>query len=158
MKFNELKQMQNAEVLKKRMELYPKIWSVLLIYGRNWMLEGKETDAAWAREFLKKLNACAAECGVIFSQPVYASFFKYREALMAIERKLAAGEVVTAAEFSALERIAAGQEGQPGLGTHLKADLGSYQDAIFRQEWSDPLTRVLTRLHSTARRTKIIAF
>lgn len=95
------------------------------------MIEGKETNAKWAREFLEKLNACNAECGVIFSQPVYESFHEYRTALMEIERKSAAGEAITGNDLAALVKITTRHD---GLGARLKADLGSYIDAIFRQQ------------------------
>jgi hypothetical protein len=47
----ELEQLQLKEVLAKRMEAYPKLWQVLLTYGRNWIIEGKARNADWAREF-----------------------------------------------------------------------------------------------------------
>jgi hypothetical protein len=132
-KLIELEQLQLQEVLAKRMEAYPKLWNVLLTYGRNWVIEGKPRDVEWSREFLRKLNECNAECGVFFSQPVYERFHAYRTALSEIADKLAVGTAVTAEEHQRLERISAGEDGKPGLGTQLKADLGSYRDTIFCQ-------------------------
>jgi hypothetical protein len=129
----ELEQLQLKDVLAKRMETYPKLWNVLLTYGRNWTMDGKQQDAEWSREFLRKLNECNAEFGVFFSQSVYAKFHEYRTALSEIANKLASGSAVTAEEYQRLVHISVGADGKPGLGTQLKADLGSYRDTMFRR-------------------------
>lgn len=49
-------------------------------------------DKDWATDFLLKLNACHAEFGALFSQPVYESFFEFRKALITVERKLRLGK------------------------------------------------------------------
>jgi hypothetical protein len=131
-KLIELEQTQLKEVLLRRLDAYARLWQLLLSYGRNWEIEGKQRDAGWAKEFLQRLNACNAEWGVFFSQAVYEKFHEYRTALTAIESKLAAGNTVPEAEFHRLTAISTGNDRVLGLGTQLKADLGSYRSMALR--------------------------
>jgi hypothetical protein len=132
-KMSELEQTQLKDVLTKRMDAYPKLWCIVQTYVSNWNLTKKPRDAAWASNFLSQLNACHAEYGVFFSQPVYERFFTLRGALIAITAKLSANQVVSNEELDSLETIYSGHKGMPGLATQLKADLGSYRPTIFVQ-------------------------
>lgn len=127
--FESLRQTQLRDILAKRMEAYPKLWSVILTYDLNWQLERKVIDKEWAKEFLTKLNQCNADYGVFFSQSVYSRFVEFREALINIERKLSNNEK---ADIQALGAIATGDKVKPGLGTLLKDDLGSYMPTVFQ--------------------------
>ena len=130
--FEAIRQTQLKDVLAKRMEAYPKLWSVMLKFDLNWQLEGKPLNHEWAREFLVSLNECNAEYGVFFSQPVYSEFHKFREAVSAIDQKTSRGESVSEDDLKLLETIAIGENSEPGLGTLLKADLGSYASTVFQ--------------------------
>lgn len=142
----ENRQAQLVEIIKKRIETYPQLWSVLLTYGRNWRLEGKVRDAAWAQEFLLQLNKCHAEFGVFFSQPVYAKFHEFQNFLKLIAEILSEGKEVYQEQYVQLFRIINGDqlEGTPGLATHLKNDLGSYSIAAIQRAKAQPLDDVLS--------------
>lgn len=130
--FESLRQTQLKDILAKRMEAYPKLWSVMLTYDLNWQIEGKVMDQEWAKQFLIKLNECNAEYGVFFSQSVYSKFYQFRSALIDIERKLSNDENIVRADIEALATIAVGDSSNPGLGTLLKDDLGSYMPTVFQ--------------------------
>src|SRR5262245_62761687 len=65
---------------------------------------------------------------VLGCQTVYEHFNAYRAALVRIESKLSSGDEVFINELDALEAVATGKEGKPGLASFLKNDLGSYRD------------------------------
>lgn len=132
-KSSELEQIQLKDVLGLRMKAYPKLWCIAQTYISDWSIEKKTRDAAWANEFLTRLNACHAKYGVFFSQPVYASFFKLREVLISIVAKAANQQDITEADVESLEKVYSGENNAPGLATHLKQDLGSYRPTIFER-------------------------
>jgi hypothetical protein len=123
--FESLRQGHLKEILTKRMDAYPALWSVMLTYDLNWQIEGRTLDKEWAREFLLEINKCNAEYGVFFSERVYEEFHEFRETVIKIETKLSKAEDITQ-DVSALGTIAL------RLGTRLKDDLGSYASTVFQ--------------------------
>jgi hypothetical protein len=133
-----LRQNVLTEVLDRRMNAYAALWSVMISHGLNWRLEGKPVDASWADGFLEDLNACNAAHGAFFSQAVYEKFFAYRSCLLEIRRRAGSGEPLGERDLLVLEAIASGVDGQPGLGTVIKDDLGSYVHPITRAALRSP--------------------
>jgi hypothetical protein len=123
-----LRQTQFTEILRKRIETYPKLWALLLKYNRHWKMSKRPRDANWAKEQLSALNDINGEIGIFFSQDVYEKFAAYRNALVKIESSLSAGDRVPPEELDALEAMIVGKTGSPGLATSLKNDLGSYRE------------------------------
>jgi hypothetical protein len=128
-KFRELEQAQLKDVLRARLEAYPELWRVLQSQISNWRLEGKRADGAWARRLFEDLNTCHARYGVLFSQPVYASFCEVRAAAGKLVAAYDPHHPVPAAAVEELDMIWSGR-GQPGLATQLKDDLGSYRSTL----------------------------
>jgi hypothetical protein len=116
------------DVVAKRMSAYAALWRVFITYERNWSIEQKPFDVAWATAFLLAVNECNAEHGVFFSEAVYKPFFEYRARLVEIIGLLKAGKVVGNAELKSLTEVSS--VGVPGrfsaLATAMKDDLGSY--------------------------------
>jgi outer membrane murein-binding lipoprotein Lpp len=128
-----LRQAQLGQILAKRLDAYPRLWSVLLTYGLNWAIERKPRNEAWARKYLSELNQCNAQCGLFFSQSVYVAFHRLRAHLVEIDFKLSKGELLDEAEFTRLDTIVSGVDGAPGLATYLKDDLGSYRPLMLQR-------------------------
>ncbi|HJP60688.1 MAG TPA: hypothetical protein VJ865_11835 [Gemmatimonadaceae bacterium] len=135
-RMEEYRQSQLQEILKARITAYPKLWNILVTYGRNWTISRKTRDLAWAQNFLAALNSCNAEIGVFFSEPVYAKFNEFRSRLITIELKLNSGESVPDDEYSQLFAVIVGNppDGAPGLATRLKNDLGSYSPVAIQHD------------------------
>ena len=109
------------------MDAYADLWKVVIGYGRNWFIEGKPADAAWATEFLTVLNACNAQHGVFFSEDVYRPFFEYRERLILIFAKAKEGLAIGPDDIAALTQLSThGAPGMKSLAGAMKDDLGSY--------------------------------
>src|SRR5262245_57552134 len=53
-----LRQTLLRDVLGRRMNAYAALWKVFITYERNWLVERKTFDRAWADEFLLALNVC----------------------------------------------------------------------------------------------------
>jgi hypothetical protein len=130
---DELRQTQLTEIVKRRIEVYPQIWSVILNYVINWQLEKKTRDKIWAKDFLSDLNKCNAENGIFFSESVYKKFYEFISALVKLEAKLSSDVDVTVEELKVLDDIFIGKAGSPGLATYLKDDLGSYQSVVLQR-------------------------
>lgn len=126
----ELEQTQLQEVLHRRLDGYSALWRILFTYGRNWILEGKVRDVNWAQEFLSTLNACNADWGVFFSEPVHERFQEFRRVLWEINTDLVNGSKVARERFNNLEAMAIGAPNKPGLGAFLKADIGSARPTV----------------------------
>ena len=128
-----LRQSQFTEILKKRIETYPKLWAIVLTHTSNWNIAGKPHDSEWVSGFLSAINECHAEIGVYFSQSVYKTFHELRTALVDLEQKLKPGEKATQQEVNEISAIFSGRNHSPGLATHLKNDLGSYGYAAIQE-------------------------
>jgi hypothetical protein len=133
--YEALRQEQFTEILKMRLETYPKLWKILLKYGHYWKYEGKLQDNTWVKEFLIELRECNAQIGIYFSQALYEKYFEYYCALVEIEFKFSKGKHVLPEELDSLDMIFLGNGNRPGLATILKDDLGSYRSiALQRRE------------------------
>jgi hypothetical protein len=104
-------------------QAYPKLWSVIQKNTSDWRTEGKDANAAWAKDFLRELNACHADWGVLFSQAAYERFFELRGALIQVVDK----GLPTAEDLFSLDVLWSGTHQRPGLATVLKDELDSYQ-------------------------------
>lgn len=115
------------DVLTKRMSACAALWRVFITYERNWLLEEKPFDLAWAETFLTELNVCNAEHGVFFSQKVYDPFFEFRNRLLTILAKLRADTPVDRTDIDSLIEVSTfGVEGALSMATAMKNELGSY--------------------------------
>ncbi len=131
MEFEALKQGQFIEILKKRLESYPKLWDILVRYNAENMV-GENRDEKWSSQFLRELDKCNAEIGVFFSQDVYIRFREYEGLLKIINHRLVDGNPVNKDDFDRLDKIYYGNLGAPGLATFIKDDLGSYSNVIIQ--------------------------
>jgi hypothetical protein len=123
----ELQQTQFANVIAKRIELYPQLWRIHVCYETNWQLECKPKDREWARRYLAELNEFNLTGGVFFSQALYEAFYKLREALHGAIVTTRDGESVPEAQTTNIRLIVYGTPGTDGLSTIEKDDLGSYR-------------------------------
>jgi hypothetical protein len=131
-----MRQAQMTDIVRKRIETYPKLYEIISIYGRNWELEGKVRDRAWASAFLMELINNNAVNGAFFSNVVYVWYGILRsflEELLKNEDFAIKGEASKKQEAK-LYAIIRGPEIQlkgekhlfPGLGSVIKDELGSY--------------------------------
>ena len=60
---SEMTQTQFRDILKKRIEVYPKLWSISIRYETNWTIEDKPKDREWAQQYLEELSAFNVEGG-----------------------------------------------------------------------------------------------
>jgi hypothetical protein len=91
-------------------------------------MERKAVDSKWACDFLIQLNACHAEWGVLFSEPVYKKLCEFRRALIEVVDK----PHPSRHDLDYLNLIWSGYEKPPGhvvlgLATFLKKELDSYE-------------------------------
>jgi hypothetical protein len=114
------------EVLDRRLAAYAAVWKVMISYDLNWVLENRPLDREWADSFLKTLNECNAEHGVLFAEPVYQRFTEYRACVLELRRRTGEGEILKEQDLNALIRVSAGTKERSGLGTELKDGLGAY--------------------------------
>ena len=138
MKNRELKEsyQQNQESLTggalsaltlKRIELYPKLWRVIITYGKNWKFNGNVHDGEWANKFLKEINDCNCECGVYFSKDVYLSFHKLRSKLHEISALCGKDDWLSDMQINEVNILLYGDK-EAGLCALLKDDLGNYKE------------------------------
>jgi hypothetical protein len=152
-----LRQAQLTEILKKRIETYPALYEILAVYGRNWEIEGKRHDHAWARAFLRVLIENNAKNGAFFSQTVYDHYSELRTALEHLTKDLASGRQATREEVDALYEIIRGVtlpsgERAAGLGTYIKDELGSYITTVVSAAHPglEPATHIVSKPQSDA--------
>lgn len=127
-------QTQYQEIIKKRIEFYPKLWKIMIHYETNWTLAGQPMTREWAQEYAHELNEFNLDGGVFFSQSVYAAFFQLRQHLHDAIRETQPGAEVTRDLTSRILQVTSGDvEYGPGLSTHLKNDLGSYRSVVLAQ-------------------------
>ncbi len=131
----QLRQAQLGQILQKRIEVYPILWSINIRYLTNWKLDKKLQDREWAENYLRELNAFNIDNGLFFSQKLYGKFVKLREYLTAAVEKTPAGGEVLKKQTSLIWEEVYGKKNKPpkkptpGLSTFLKDDLGSYSGA-----------------------------
>jgi hypothetical protein len=123
----EVQQTQFAEILKKRIEVYPQLWRVHIHYETNWTLAQKPKTGAWAEEYRDALNDLNLNIGVFFSQALYEKFHDLRQELDSAARSTSSDAVVSDERLKRIRSIVYGTDGQPGLSTIEKDDLGSYR-------------------------------
>ncbi|MGY0020897.1 hypothetical protein [Streptomyces sp. cg35] len=123
-------QAQFQEIIKKRVEYYPKLWKIHIHYETNWTLSARPKTREWAEQYVQALNEFNLDGGVFFSQPVYMKFFELRRYLyQAIEATPPGAEVPSELTRRIQEAVYGGPGYEPGLSTYAKDDLGSYQTA-----------------------------
>jgi hypothetical protein len=120
-------QSQFSEVLRKRIEIYPRLWSIHIRYETNWELDRRPKTGGWAREYLDALNDLNVEGGVFFSQALYEKFFQLRAQLDAAAQQMPADALIPPDRVAAIHDIVYGKAGDPGMSTIEKDDLGSYR-------------------------------
>jgi hypothetical protein len=138
-----LRQAQLSEILRKRIDVYPSLYEIISVFGRNWEIEGKARDQAWAKAFLKALIDNNAKNGAFFSERVYKWYGFLRTFLESSSNALIDREA-TNAEIDLLYDIIRGpaykNDGSisrlAGLGTYIKDELGSYVTAIASATYS----------------------
>lgn len=122
----ELKQNQLQSIIEKRLEAYPKLWSIHIKYETNWTYEKKKKDKVWAEQYVKALNEVNVEYGLFFTQDLYEKFFELRKELYsAIDNADKETLKIPESQIINIRRIVYGHN-SPGLSTIEKDDLGSY--------------------------------
>jgi hypothetical protein len=117
-----------ASILAKRIDIYPKLWSIHIRYETNWTFDKKPKDVEWARQYLSELREFNNEYGLFFSENLYKKFGELRGYLMeAIENTKDGGVIDTALTLKIRLSVYGESEKKPGLSTILKDDLGSYR-------------------------------
>ncbi|WP_030771571.1 MULTISPECIES: hypothetical protein [unclassified Streptomyces] len=123
-------QAQFQEIIKMRIECYPKLWKIHIRYETNWTLAGQAKSREWAEQYAREINDFNLEGGVFFSQPVYAKFHELRALLyQAMEATEPGAEVSQDLTNKIRQSVYGGPDHGPGLSTHINDDLGSYQSA-----------------------------
>ncbi|MFI2616061.1 hypothetical protein [Streptomyces sp. NPDC018584] len=131
---NAATQAQFQEIIKKRIEYYPKLWKIHIHYETNWALTNQPKTREWAQEYAHALNEFNLEGGVFFSQAVYAKFCELRQLLyQAIEGTGPQAAVPSDLASRIRETVYGSPLGGAGMATHIKDDLGSYQDAVLQR-------------------------
>ena len=132
-----LRQSQFEQVLAKRIELYPKLWAIHIRYETNWLLEKRPKDGAWAREYLKALNEFNLQGGLFFSQDLYSKFSELRNLLYDVVENTDNKTPVNSENIFDVHRAVYGSNGNPGLATYEKDDLGSYRNTYIQRRDSN---------------------
>jgi hypothetical protein len=133
---HEVEQTQFQDVIAKRIELYPKLWRIHIHYETNWDLEEKPKTREWAQQYVTELNDFNLEGGVFFSQDLYEKFFDLRFQLYEAIKETEPNSTVSPSRAKAIREVVYGTEGEPGLSTHLKDDLGSYRSVTLQRRLS----------------------
>ncbi len=129
------RQTQFQEIIKKRIEFYPKPWAIHIRYETDWTFSQKPKTPEWATEYLDHLAEVNREGGVFFSQAVYSKFFELRRALHRAVNETAPGEEVSQDLTAHIrDAVYGSKQAGPGMSSHLKDDLGSYRTAEL-QNW-----------------------
>ncbi len=127
----ELKQTQMQSIIEKRLEAYPKLWSIHIRYETNWSYEKKKKDSNWAQKYVKELNDFNVEYGLFFSQDLYAKFFELRRELyLAIDNTKPETLDIPENFITNIRNIVYGTDKNPGLSTIEKDDFGSYLNVV----------------------------
>jgi hypothetical protein len=83
-----IRQSQFSEIINKRAEIYPLLWSTIREYTTNWDDEKKAKDLLWLKEFLTSLNQIDSKGGVFFSQAVYERFHELQQFLFTLKEQI----------------------------------------------------------------------
>lgn len=134
--FEELRQTQMLRIMEKRIEAYPKLWSIHIRYETNWAYEKKKKNKTWAQKYVEELNNFNIEYGLFFSEDLYKKFFQLRGKLyVAIEKTENEMANIDQEYIKEIREIVYGANGEPGLSTIEKDDLGSYMNvAVARRK------------------------
>lgn len=117
------RQTQFQEIIKKRIEFYPKLWSIYISYETDWTLARKAKTREWAIEYLAQLADFNREGGIFFSQAAYVKFFELRRVLHQAVDETAPGEEISPELAAHIGATVYGSKlSGPGLSTHLKDD------------------------------------
>ena len=127
-----IRQEQLTEILKKRIEVYPKLWAINLKYWHNWNLLEKTHDKIWINNWLVEFNEFNELNGVFFSQELYKKFVELRYLLIETKKILDNNDQISQEILLQINEVILGKSG-PGLSTIMKDDLGSYS-GIFLQK------------------------
>jgi len=133
---HQVEQTQFQDVITKRIDLYPKLWRIHIHYETNWDLEEKPKTREWAQQYVTELNEFNLEGGVFFSQDLYVKFFDLRSQLYEAIKETEPNGTVNPSRAEAIREVVYGTEGDPGLSTHLKDDLGSYRSVTLQRRLS----------------------
>lgn len=129
----QLQQSQLSSILTKRIEIYPRLWSIHIRYETNWTMENKPKDSKWVEQYLAELNEFNTENGLFFSQELYEKFFDLRQNLLEALASTPKGKLVDEDRARKIREVVYGNGAQAGLSTILKDDLGSYRSAALQQ-------------------------
>ncbi|MGB8215826.1 MAG: ATPase domain-containing protein [Candidatus Methanoperedens sp.] len=127
-----LRQKQMMEILKKRIEVYPKLWAINLKYWRNWYLLGKKRDKTWINNWLAELNEFNEHNGLFFSGELFEKFSDLRDILTETNEFLEKNNQIPQEKLFQISEVISGKSG-PGLSTIMKDDLGSYSGISFQK-------------------------
>lgn len=128
-----LQQNQLRDIVNKRVETYPELWKIIQHYWQHWRSEDKQLDLDWANEFLENLYQCSEQYGVFFSQAVYVKFHELRSHVRVMRNVLKQDIDLEDFHSKKLDRLWFGDSnGQTGLATELKNDLGSYRVSLLQ--------------------------
>ena len=127
-----IRQEQLTEILKKRIEVYPKLWAINLKYWHNWNLLEKTHDKIWINNWLVEFNEFNELNGVFFSQELYKKFVELRYLLIETKKILDNNDQISQEILLQINEVILGKSG-PGLSTIMKDDLGRYSE-IFLQK------------------------
>jgi len=129
-----LKQNQLSEIVKKRINVYPKLWKIIISYGTEWVFEEKKYDIEWAKNYRNELREYNKEYGVFFSQEVYNSFFYLRQGLTKIIKKHTLNNTISQSECAKLYELIINITTMcEPLSVVMKDDLGSYSKSIIQE-------------------------
>lgn len=146
-KMEELTQTQLRDILAKRIEVYPTLWSIAQTLLSDWEREHKlsnpdwKPDLDWARNLLQKLIEWHKVNGVFLSEESYRVFAALRNSTLGLVRTCSQERrQPTLEEFQLLDQIYyRGDPNRPpndplrySLATWLKNDLGSYKTPVTR--------------------------
>lgn len=124
------RQTQFQEIIKKRIEFYPKLWKIHISYETDWTLARKTKTREWAIEYLDRLAEFNREGGIFFSQAAYVKFFELRHVLHhAVDETAPGQEISPELAFRIRDAVYGSRLSGPGMSSHLKDDLGSYRAA-----------------------------
>ena len=122
-----LRQTQFIEILKKRIEIYPKLWSILIRYETNYVINEKLKNRLWACKYLEELNEFNIEGGLFFSEELYIMFDSLRATLIAAINETRDGELIREELVNKIRKEVYGiSRKHLGLSYHLKNSFGSY--------------------------------
>lgn len=121
------------DIRAKRIDAFAQFWAVLQENVNDTVTEGRTLDRIWLQRFVRDLNACHAQHGVLLPQNVYLKFCEFRALLLDIARKTPPGGSVSNAQMLELDKIWSGVHTPhtPGLATLLKDELASYERTAF---------------------------